>query len=127
MIVGVGVDMSDTRRIKTSIDKFGDRFLNKIFTKNEIAFCKKRVRFVESLTKMFSIKEALLKAISNTRGIFWKDMEIFHNPDGKPYVKIYNMAHKNLMDKIGDRSFNIEVSVTDEIPYVCAFVIIESF
>lgn len=126
MIIGIGVDMADTRRIDSSFNKFKEVFLNRIFTKSEIEFCLKRKRYIESFTKMFSIKEAILKAISNTSGIFWKDMEIFHDENGKPFVKLYNKALKNIEAKTKGKPFNVEVSVSDEIPYVCAFVVIET-
>jgi holo-[acyl-carrier-protein] synthase len=125
MIFGIGVDILDTRRFEGVISRQKERFISKIFTLQEREFCSRRLRVNESFSKIFSIKEAVLKAISNTSGIFWKDIEVFHDQNGKPFVELKNAALANLITKINGRSFVIEVSVSDEIPYVCAFVVID--
>lgn len=124
MIIGIGVDILDIKRIQHLFQKFENQFEQKFFTSQEIKFCKKRKTVVESFAKMFSIKEAVIKAISDASGIFWHDIEIFHDDNGKPYVKLAGNALKNLSKK--SENFNIEVSVSDEPPYVTAFVVIES-
>lgn len=126
MIAGIGVDLLDIRRLEKVILRQGDRFLKKIYTEQEREFCEKRIKSIESFAKIFSIKEAIIKAISNVSGVFWHDIEVFHNENGKPFVRLKNSALKNLLIKIKDKSFAVEVSVSDEIPYVCAFAIIET-
>lgn len=127
MIAGTGVDLLDIRRIEGISSRQSDRFFNRIFTKTEQDFCNKRLRKIESFAKMFAIKEAVIKAISVTSGIKWHDIEISHNENGKPVVNLKNKALSNLLYKIHNKSFVIEVSVSDEIPYVCAFVVIDAF
>jgi holo-[acyl-carrier protein] synthase len=126
MILGIGVDILDTRRFDGVISRQGERFINKIFTMQEREFCARRLRSNESFAKIFSIKEAVIKAISNTSGMFWHDIEVFHNKKGKPFVELKNAALSNLKSRINDKSFVIEVSVSDELPYVCAFVVIDT-
>ena len=123
MIIGTGVDILDYRRIERLYDKFADKFTKKIFTTQEIEFCQKRRLFIQSIAKMFSIKEAVIKAISNVSGIFWHDIEIFHDKNGKPFIKLSGKALEKVQLKAD--AFNIEVSVSDEPPYICAFVILE--
>ena len=124
MIIGIGVDILDIRRIQHLFQKFENQFEKKIFTKQEIEFCKKRKSSIESFAKMFSIKEAVIKAISDVSGIFWHDIEILHDKNGKPSVNLTGNALKNLKKKT--EKFNMEISVSDEPPYVTAFVVIES-
>ncbi len=126
MIVGIGVDILDIRRIEGIIERQGDRFIRKIFTDSEIKFCYSRLRVHESFSKIFAIKEAVIKAISSVSGLKWHDIEVFHDKNGKPCVRLYNIAIDNLLKRINGKSFVIEVSVSDEIPYVCAFVVIET-
>ena len=125
MIIGIGVDILDIKRIERLYHKFGDKFTTKIFTKQEIEFCKKRTRYLESLAKMFSIKEAVIKAISDVSGVFWHDIEVFHDKNGKPFIGLSGKALDNVKIKTQGNDFNFEVSVSDEIPLVCAFAILE--
>lgn len=126
MIIGTGVDILKIERIRGLISRQGERFLNKIYTKQEREFCERRLKSIESFAKIFSIKEAVIKAISAVSGVFWQDIEVFHDENGKPFVKLKNRALGNLLSKINDKSFVIEVSVSDEISCVCAFAIIET-
>lgn len=119
MITGIGTDIVEIKRIEYAIEKYGDRFLNKIFTNNEIEFCKKRTNFVHSLAKMFAIKEATGKAISDMRGIGWRDIEVDHDKFGKPIVLLHNKAKEKIKS-----CTNIFVSTSDEKLYATAFVII---
>ncbi len=126
MIIGTGVDILNIERIRGIISRHGDRFLNKVYTKQERIFCENRLKSIESFAKIFSIKEAVIKAISTVSGVFWKDIDVLHEKNGKPFVKLKNRALENLLKRINGKSFIIEVSVSDEIPYVCSFAIIET-
>jgi holo-[acyl-carrier-protein] synthase len=122
MILGAGIDILDTRRIERLIVKFGSQFERKIFTDAELEFCRRREKSVESLAKMFSIKEAVIKAISDVAGVRWRDIEIFHNDLGKPVIELSGQALAKTLEK--SRHFQIEASTSDEPPFVAAFVII---
>ncbi|MDR3031369.1 MAG: holo-ACP synthase [Holosporales bacterium] len=124
MILGIGIDILDIRRIEKLFLKFGERFEKKFYTENELNFAKKRKSYIETLAKMFSIKESVFKAISNVSGISPRDIEIFHDENGKPSVKLSRNALKIVNAKACGGEFLITVSVSDEIPYACSFVII---
>lgn len=127
MITGIGVDLVDIRRIDRMIMRFGDQFLDRYFTPDEKNFCFLRSRSPESFAKMFAIKEATFKAISlKNRSIFLKDIEVLHDDSGKPSVVLHGEALSQTK-LISGKSVSIEVSVTDEIPYCCAFVVIQRF
>lgn len=127
MIVGIGIDILDMRRIEGIIDRQGERFLRKIYTPQEREFCQKRHRFVESFAKIFALKEATIKAISHVPGVFWKDIEVGHDENGKPLITLHNAALTNLQKRRKNAAFHIEASTSDDYPYATAFVIIDSF
>ena len=124
MIIGVGIDIVDVRRIDSILRKFKEQFLNKIYTDAEIRFCYSRSDAVSSLAKMFSLKEATIKALSDAKGIGWHDMQISHDENGKPIMNLSGKALEHLKKKTSN--FNIQVSVSDEKKYAIAYVIIES-
>jgi holo-[acyl-carrier protein] synthase len=124
MIFGIGVDLVDTRRIHKSICQLGHKFLDRIFTKEEQEFCQKRTETVNSFSKVFAAKEAVLKAISNTDGIHWCHIHIKHLPSGKPYVELTQKALENYQALVGPNPATIHLSITDEPPYAQAFVVI---
>ncbi len=125
MILGIGTDLCDGRRIKESLDKMGDKFKNRLFTASEQKKCDQRVEPWMSYAKIFAAKEATLKAIGNTNNITWHDMEILSHKNGKPYVKVSNAALGNIERQLKmGQSFQIDVSLTDEVPYAQAFVVI---
>ena len=120
MIYGVGVDIVDIRRIDALLNKFGDHFLNRYYTQQEIDFCSSRKRISSSLAKMFAIKEAVIKAISAPRYLKWHDIEIVHKLNGKPEVILHGYAQSEL--KCDTAIINI--STSDEYPYAIAFAMI---
>lgn len=124
MIIGVGVDIVDTRRINTLLQKFQDHFIKKIFTESESKYCLSKKDPANYFSKMFSIKEATIKAISDVKGLSWHDMEISHNKDGKPIMTLSGDALINLKKKT--QNFNIQISTSDEKNYAIGYVIIES-
>ena len=129
MIIGIGSDLANISRIEESIEKFGDRFLNRIFTPREIAAMERRRkvsprRHASSAAKRFAAKEACSKALGTgfRRGVFWRDIEIIHQPSGKPDMFLYGGALARMKELGGDV---MHVSMTDDYPWAQAFVIME--
>ncbi len=123
MIVGLGIDILDIRRIRHLLEKFGDHFINKYFTDNEIQFCSSRQDAINSFAKIFSIKESIIKAISNKNGMTWQSTEILHDELGKPIAKVFCNVYGN----IPNHQYSIHVSTSDEKSYVVSVAIIENF
>ena len=125
MIIGLGTDIIDIRRITKVINKYGYRFKKKCFHEKEIRKCESRYNSNESYAKRYAAKEACSKALGTglARGIFWKDIEVINNKYGKPYIKLHNRALKRIQE-ISKKNFKIEVSLSDEKKYAIATVII---
>ncbi len=125
MIHGIGTDIIDIRRIKKVIQKYGLRFKKKCFHKHEINKSEKRYNIAESYAKRYAAKEACAKAIGTglAKGVFWKDIEIRNNTNGKPYIILHNNA-KNLVNKNFGKNYNIELSLSDEKDFAIANVIL---
>ena len=126
MIVTNGIDIIDIRRIKKTIDKFGDKFKKRCFTKNEIIRSENKIKSAESYAKRYAAKEACAKALGTglARGVFWKDIEVFNDRYGKPKIKLHNKALKFLRKINKELNCTIELSLTDEANYAIANVII---
>ena len=128
MIINIGTDIIDIRRIKKTITKYGDKFKNRCFHKSEILKSENRLKTAESYSKRYAAKEACAKALGTglARGVFWKDIEVINNEFGKPIILLHNKALNflNKMDK--DNNLNIELSLSDEKNYAIANVIIYS-
>lgn len=119
MIKGVGIDIIDVKRIKKLIDKYGDRFFNRILTENEIKYCKSFSKPDLHFAGRFASKEAYSKSIGTgiSKDFRWKDIEILNDKRGKPYI---NHIVESDYTKY---KFEVSISHTDE--YACAFVICE--
>ena len=89
MIIGQGVDLIEVKRVKSAIKKWGDSFLKRVFTDEELSYAKNRRFPYEHLAARFAAKEAVLKAFSNQKMDF-KDIKILNNGDGKPYCELKN-------------------------------------
>ncbi len=89
MITGTGVDITEVRRMRQAVEKWGDAFLNRIFTKKELENAKTRGSLYTHLAGRFAAKEAIFKALGDGK-ISWLDMEILNRKDGSPYCKILN-------------------------------------
>lgn len=91
MVYGIGIDIIEIERIKVSIDKYGEHFINKIFTPNEIVYCESKGNKYQHYAARFSAKEAVSKAFSeawdNTCG--WQSIEVFNEENGKPSVRVF--------------------------------------
>ena len=124
MIVGTGVDIVKIDRIEKVIKKWGDRFIDRVFTPDEKAFCFKRVRPYNAFALRFAAKEAFSKALGTgmRQGVFWRDIEVFHFKSGKPGLNICGTS-LSICEKEGIASFH--VSLSDEDEYGIAMVILE--
>ena len=133
MIIGIGNDLANIERIKKSIEKFGQRFINKIFSAEEQAELSKRQKisahaYACSAARRFAAKEACSKALGTgfKQGIFWSDLIITHTPAGKPELQLRGAAAKRLAALSGNASCRLHVTMTDDYPWAQAFVIIEA-
>ena len=129
MIIGLGSDIIDARRIGRVIDKYGERFLNRIYTPAERAKADGRKNRVETYAKRYAAKEACAKALGTgfRRGVFWRDLGVINLPGGKPSMQLTGGALKRLqaITPPGCEA-SIEVSLTDEGPTAQAIVIISA-
>ena len=129
MILGIGSDLSDIRRIQASLDRFGDRFRNRCFTEIERRRSEAKPDAASSYAKRFAAKEACAKALGTglRRGVFWRDMGVVNLRSGQPTLALTGGAAARLaeMPPPGHRAV-IHLSMTDDHPYAQAFVIIEA-
>ena len=125
MIIGIGTDIIDVRRIKSTLTKFGVKFKKRCFSLGEIKRSDDKINSVNSYAKRYAAKEACAKALSTglARGIFWKDIEIVNNAEGKPFIILHNRALSKLQN-LSKKDCNIEVSLSDEKNYAIANVVI---
>ena len=129
MILGVGSDLIDVRRIERTIERHGERFLDRIFTPLERAKAEGRARRIETYAKRFAAKEACAKALGTglRAGVFWRDMGVVNAMSGKPTMKLTGGAARRLAALVpaGFRP-EIHVTITDDFPLAQAFVVIEA-
>ncbi len=129
MILGIGSDLSDIRRIQASLDRFGDRFRHRCFTEVERRRSEAKPDAAASYAKRFAAKEACAKALGTglRRGVFWRDMGVVNLRSGQPTLALTGGAAARLseMTPPGHRAV-IHLSMTDDHPYAQAFVIIEA-
>jgi holo-[acyl-carrier protein] synthase len=129
MIIGIGSDLIDIRRIQNTFDRYGERFVRRVFTDVERAKAEKRKERVATYAKRFAAKEACSKALGTgmSQGVFWRDMGVVNLPGGKPTMHLTGGAAEAL-DRLlpaGHRA-SIHLTITDEHPLAQAFVIIEA-
>ena len=128
MIIGIGNDIIDIRRIEATLDRFGDRFINRIFTDIERAKSDKRKLRAASYAKRFAAKEACSKALGTgfRKGVFWRDMGVVNLPSGKPTICLTGGALARLNELAPHAStVDIQLTITDEYPLAEAVVIIQ--
>ena len=128
MIVGIGSDLCNIDRIQNSIDRFGDRFLNRVFTKTERAKAARRpFTLAGTLAKRFAAKEAFSKAVGTgfKRGVYMKDIGVVNAPSGAPTLVLTGGARARL-DALAPAGHAIDVhlTMTDDHPWAQAFVIL---
>jgi len=129
MIIGMGADLTDIRRIQKSLDRFGARFTERLFTEVEKARSEHKANRAASYAKRFAAKEACAKALGTgmSRGVFWRDMGVVNLRSGKPTMALTGGAAKRLEAMTPQGMVPvIHLSLSDDIPYAQAFVIIEA-
>ena len=129
MIIGLGSDLIDIRRIEKSLSRYGDRFTNRIYTEIEQKKSNARKERSASYAKRFAAKEACCKALGTgiSRGVYWRDMGVVNLPSGKPTMHLTNGAAKQLEKIIpADHKPVVHLTITDDYPLAQAFVIIEA-
>jgi holo-[acyl-carrier protein] synthase len=127
VIIGIGSDLIDVRRIERVIERHGDRFLSRIFTDIERAKAERRRTRVETYAKRFAAKEACAKALGTglRAGVFWRDMGVVNMPSGRPTMKLTGGALARLKAITPDGcAACIDLTITDEGPMAQALVII---
>ena len=129
MIIGLGSDMVDVRRIARSIERYGERFLARIFTAAERAKAESRANAVETYAKRFAAKEACSKALGTgfRSGVFWRDMGVVNLPTGQPTLKLTGGAARRLAEITPPGlKADISLTLTDDYPLAQAIVIISA-
>ncbi|MDP1699664.1 MAG: holo-ACP synthase [Aestuariivirga sp.] len=129
MIIGLGNDMVDIRRIEQTLERYGNRFVARIFTDIEQKKSDRRAQRAASYAKRFAAKEACSKALGTgfRRGVFWKDMGVVNEPSGRPTLQLSGGAREQL-ERItpAGHTARIQLTITDDFPYAQAVVIIEA-
>jgi len=124
VIVGTGVDLAEVPRIRASIERYGDRFVHRIFTPAEIAYVESKANRFERYAARFAAKEAGMKAIGTgwKRGVRWQDFEVANLPSGKPTLRLHGVAAR-IAEQLGVR--NVSLSLTHTAELGMAHVILE--
>jgi len=129
VIIGVGSDITDIRRIQNSLDRFGERFTLRVFTEIERAKAERRADKAGTYAKRFAAKEACAKALGTgmRRGVFWKDMGVVNARSGQPTLALTGGAAARLAELTpAGHTSSIHLTLSDEHPYAQAFVVIEA-
>jgi holo-[acyl-carrier protein] synthase len=129
VILGIGSDLSDIRRIEASLDRFGERFTHRVFTEIERARSERKPDRAASYAKRFAAKEACAKALGTgiRRGVFWRDMGVVNMRSGQPTMALTGGAAERLAALVpAGMKPVIHLSLTDDHPYAQAFVILEA-
>jgi holo-[acyl-carrier protein] synthase len=124
MIVGIGIDLTEVPRIAAAIERFGDRFLHRVYTDREIAYCRSKKNSIERLAARFAAKEAAMKAIGTglRQGVTWHDVEVGREPGGRPTI-IFSGRAAHFTTRLGVQRVSLSLTHTEQI--AMAQVIIE--
>jgi holo-[acyl-carrier protein] synthase len=129
VIIGLGSDLADIRRVEKSLERFGERFTHRVYTDLERARSERKPDRAASYAKRFAAKEACAKALGTgiRNGVFWRDMGVANLPSGQPTMALTGGALERLqaITPAGHRAV-VHLSLTDDHPYAQAFVIIEA-
>jgi holo-[acyl-carrier protein] synthase len=125
MIVGIGTDLAEVSRIQRSVERYGERFLRRVYTDREIAYAMHKRNFAERLAARFAAKEAGMKAIGTgwRRGVTWKDFEVINEPSGRPTLRLTGVA-QSFAQLLG--ALHVTLSLTHTAALAFAVVILES-
>ena len=127
MVIGLGNDIVDIRRIESSLERFGERFINRIFTETEQRLSERRAKRAASYAKRFAAKEACSKALGTgfRKGVFWRDMGVANLLSGKPTMKLTGGALLRLQEITPPGMVaQIDLTITDDYPMAQAIVLI---
>ena len=124
MIAGIGVDIVDVSRVAKLLERYGERFVQRVFTEAEASYAKGGAAPAERLAGRFAVKEAVMKALGTgkSQGILWRVVETVRGPMGKPVVRLHGQAVRWMRYRGGDR---VHVSITHDGGKAVAFVILE--
>lgn len=127
MIIGIGTDLLDIRRIEQTLERFGERFCARVFTDTERERCERHVNPAARFAQRYAAKEACAKALGTgfREGVFWRDIMVESLPSGKPYLTLTGGA-LNKLNELSPPGMTaaIELSLTDEYPFAQAIVVI---
>ena len=129
MILGIGSDITDVRRVARVIERHGERFLARIFTEAERSRAERRKNRIETYAKRFAAKEACAKALGTgiRAGVWWRDMGVVNLPSGRPTMKLTGGALRRLQALTPDGfEPQIDLTISDEGPMAVAFVIVSA-
>ena len=129
MIIGLGSDLIDIRRIERTLERFGERFTHRIFTPVERQKCDRRLRRADSYARRFAAKEACSKALGTgfRKGVFWRDLGVVNRPGGQPTMALTGGAAARLASMVPPgMTARIDVTITDDYPLAQAIVIISA-
>lgn len=123
--MGTGIDIAEVGRVRQTIERFGQRFLERVFTAGEIHYCESKANAVERYAARFAAKEAGMKAIGTgwSRGVRWRDIEVVRLPGGRPTITFHGKAAEFFARCGGAR---VHLSLTHSKEYAMAQVILES-
>ena len=124
MIIGIGTDLAEVPRIRRSIENYGDRFLQRIYTEGERAYSSRKANAAERFAARFAAKEAGMKAIGTglRHGITWKDFEVVNEPSGRPTLVLSGVA-KQIAERLGTQRISLSLTHTAEMAF--AVVVLE--
>jgi len=125
MIVGTGIDIAEVDRIRQTIERFGRRFIERVFTEEEIRYCESKANKVERYAARFAAKEAAMKAIGTgwNRGVTWRDVEVRRSPGHRPTMAFHRRAGE-FFAKLGATRAHLSLTHTKE--FAMAQVILEN-
>ncbi len=129
MILGIGTDICDIRRIEKLLKEHGERFKNKTYTPEEQAYCESKARPAMSYAKRFAAKEAVAKALAtdSSGALSWTDVSVKNDPSGRPQIMLTGGADERLqaiMPKA--HKAKLQLSLSDDYPYATAFAVVEA-
>ena len=124
MILGIGTDLAEVKRIGKSVERFGERFLTRIYTPHERAYAMRKANWAERLAARFAAKEAGMKAIGTglSGGVSWQNFEVTNEPSGKPNLRLFGAA-RDVANRLGVKRISLSLTHTKETAF--AVVILE--
>jgi holo-[acyl-carrier protein] synthase len=125
LIVGTGVDLAEVARIRASVERYGARFVQRVFTAKEIAYVERKANKYERFAARFAAKEAGMKALGTgwSRGVTWKDFEVANLPSGRPTLVLHGVA-AGIATELGVKTVQLSLTHTSEL--ALAWVLLES-